>query len=149
MAMWNGQLIAEAQWKSVHADVRLHLESLVRARKDRALREESAALGEQVRAAHERLLRELGRFLACAQDGDEGFNSAFHRWMQRGGQTAALLARAHALVGYPEWSSQEVRAAANAADRLTRHQRMNVLLGTPLEAAIRDPRWVARQFLSR
>jgi hypothetical protein len=74
---------------------------------------------------------------------NEDFNSAFHRSMQRGGQVGALLLRAHGLVGYPEWPADLVGASTNASERLSANQRTNLLLGTPLEAAVRDPRWQA------
>lgn len=90
-------------------------------------------------AARRRLLRELARFIACAADGDEAFNVAFHRAMQRGGQVGALLVRAHGLVGYPEWPGAVMRDAAEFVSRLSANQRTNVLLGTPLEAAVWDP----------
>jgi Protein of unknown function (DUF499) len=96
-----------------------------------------------------RLLRTLGRFLACAGTDGEDFNTVFHRMMQRGGQVGALLVRAHGLVGYPEWPDDLVQAAVQKADRLGANQRTNVLLGTPLEAAVRDPRWVAAGTLDR
>ena len=95
-------------------------------------------------------VRVRARFLACARDGeDEAFNTAFHRWMQRGGQVAALLVRAHSLVRYAEWTTAEVQAAATALAELTANQRKNVLLGTPLDAVVRNPRWAARETLSR
>ena len=111
--------------------------------RERAAQEERSALERQVAAARKRLLRELARYLACARTDAEEFNTAFHRAMERGGQTGALLVRAHSLVGYPDWSSEVVRAAIEAADLLNGNQRTNVLLGTPLEAAVRDPRWAA------
>jgi hypothetical protein len=67
--------------------------------------------------------------------------------MQRGGQTAALLMRAHGLVGYPQWDAAILEAKINEVSRLTTNQRKNLLLGTPLEAAVRDPRWIARAWL--
>lgn len=147
MGTWDGTSISESQWKSAHADVRTRAAALVAVMRGRALREEREALVRQVSAARQRVLRELGRFLACACEEGEAFNSAFHRWMDRGGQTAALLTRVHGLVGYPEWPSSDLRASSVAVDRLTTNQRKNLLLGTPLEAAVRDPRWVARDWL--
>jgi hypothetical protein len=100
-----------------------------------------------VEAARQRLLRELGRYLAASSGTDEDFNVVFHRAMQRGGQVGALLVRAHGLIGYPEWPANLVQRAVEAASRLTANQRTNVLLGTPLEAAVRDPRWKAAEVL--
>lgn len=149
LGVWSGAATTPEQWKDAHTVARERAERVVASMRERAAREERAALERQVEAARRRLLRELARFLACARGDGEDFNGAFHRAMQRGGQTAALLARAHGLIGYPEWSSELVQAAIEAAGRLTRNQRTNVLLGTPLEAAVRDPRWAAAATLER
>jgi superfamily II DNA or RNA helicase len=143
LGMWNGMAPTAEQWKDAHTVARERAERAVASMRERAAHEERAALERQVGAARRRLLRELSRYLACARADDEDFNTAFHRTMQRGGQTGVLLARAHGLVGYPEWSTQLVTAATEAAERLNGNQRTNVLLGTPLEAAVRDPRWAA------
>lgn len=143
LAMWNGSAITEARWSEAHTVARERAAQLVKAMRERATREERAALGRQLDAARRRLLRELARFLACAANAHEDFNAVFHRAMQRGGQVGALLGRAYGLVGYPEWPDDIVRTALESADQLGANQRTNVLLGTPLEAAVRDPRWSA------
>jgi hypothetical protein len=143
LGMWDGATITPAQWKEAHAVARGRAERVVDAMCEHALREEKLALERQVEAARKRLLRELGRFLACASSDSEDFNLVFHHGMQRGGQVGALLVRAHGLVGYPDWPRDLVRAATDSVERLTANQRTNVLLGTPLEAAVRDPRWAA------
>lgn len=143
LGQWSGEPISEAMWNAAHTTGRELANARVEAMRKHAECEERAGLERQVKAARTRLLRELARFLACAATENEDFNSAFHRAMQRGGQVGALLARAYGLVGYPEWPSDLVRASEDAADRLGANQRANVLLGTPLEAAVRDPRWSA------
>lgn len=141
--MWNGEPITQERWQRAHAaGQQLAVEHVV-GMKERADREERDALHRQVDAAKGRLLNELSRFLACARADEEDFNTAFHRWMQRGGQTAALLVRVYGLVGYPTWDTTLVEKAVIEAHSLSTNQRKNVLLGTPLEAAVRDPRWVA------
>jgi superfamily II DNA or RNA helicase len=144
LAMWNGAELSADQWKEAHIIANDNAQRSVAWMRDRAALEEQAALERQVAAARRRLLRELARFLACATHDGEDFNAAFHRVMQRGGQIGALLERAHGLLnGYPEWPSETVAAATDAAAQLPKHQRTNVLLGTPLEASVRDPRWEA------
>lgn len=143
MGMWNGELIPEARWAEANAVARDEARGLVKRMRERAAVEERAGLRRQIEAARCRLLRELARYLACAANEDEDFNAVFHRAMERGGQVGALLVRAHGLVGYPEWPVDLVRAAVQDADRLGANRRTNVLLGTPLEAAVRDPRWAA------
>ena len=142
--MWDGTFITAERWKSAHSVAHERAARQLTEMRERAEREERDALERQVDAAQRRLLGELARFLACGKEDREDFNAAFHRWMQRGGQTAALLTRAHGLVGYPEWNAGLVEAKVSEVSRLTTNQRKNVLLGTPLEAAVRDPRWSAR-----
>jgi hypothetical protein len=143
MGMWNGASVTEAAWKEAHALARSCAEGRLTEMRSAAMVAERAALERQVGAARDRLLRELARFLACSATDSEDFNAAFHRSMQRGGQVGALLARAHGLVRYPQWPEDLVEQSLAAADALSANQRTNVLLGTPLEAAVRDPRWAA------
>jgi hypothetical protein len=143
LGMWNGALIPESQWAEAHAVARHNARALVQAMRDRALVEERAGLRRQIEAAQRRLMRELARFLACAANPNEDFNATFHRAMERGGQVGALLVRAYGLVGYPEWPADLVRSAVQEAERLGANRRTNVLLGTPLQAAVQDPRWTA------
>jgi hypothetical protein len=143
LGMWDGTIVSEARWMESHTVARELADRRVREISARAAAEELAALRRQVEAARSRLMRELGRFLACSAGSGEEFNAAFHRAMQRGGQVGALLVRAHGLLGYPNWSDDLVRGALEVAERLSANQKKNVLLGTPLEAAVRDPRWAA------
>lgn len=143
LGMWDGKQIGEAAWEKAHSAARTVAEARVTSMTARAAAEELAALQRQVAAARNRLLRELARYLACALTEGEDFNATFYRVMQRGGQVGALLVRAHGLIGYPDWSASLVHRSTETAARLTRAQRTNVLLGTPLEAAVRDPRWAA------
>jgi superfamily II DNA or RNA helicase len=143
LGMWNGELQSENAWREAHVLACREADRRVRAMLVRAVAEERAALERQVAAARRRLCRELIRFVSCAAAESEDFNAAFHRSMERGGQVGAVLVRAHALVGYPEWAPTDVQEARDAAALLAANQRTNVLLGTPLEAAVRDPRWSA------
>lgn len=147
LGMWNGTSITPEQWKEAHALSSATAGQAIEVMRDRAFHEEREGLERQVAAARGRLLRELSKFLSCAATDDEDFNAVFHRAMQRGGQTGALLCRAFGLVGYPEWSGSLIQSANELRDRLTANQRTNILLGTPLEAAIRDPRWAAIETL--
>lgn len=147
LGMWDGAFVTPDRWNAAHALANSHALVAVQRMRDRATQEERKALERQVEAARSRLLGELGRFLACARQGEEGFNAAFHRWMGRGGQTAALLTRAHGLVGYPRWEPAMVQAKVDEVGELSANQQRNILLGTPLEAAVRDPRWIARDQL--
>lgn len=147
LGMWNGELISEAKWKEANETAQELAARQVKVMHGHAAIEERQALRRQVEAARRRLLRELARFLACATGGNEDLNAVFHRMMQRGGQVGALLRRAHDLVGYPDWAEDVVRTAIDTSQKLSGNQRINVLLGTPLEATARDPRWKAQATL--
>lgn len=149
MGTWDGAPIAEHRWREAHAVVRDDARSRLNAMVAHAFSEERAALQRQVDTARSRLLRELARFLVCAAAEHEELNVAFHRAMQRGGTVGALLVRAYDLVGYPEWESRLVGDVVAWVERLGANQRTNVLHGTPLEAAVRDPRWRARDTLAQ
>jgi hypothetical protein len=149
LGQWDGSVVTEERWQAGHAVAHAHAVAALRTMVALALEKERAGLGQQVVAARERLLRELGRFLACSANEGEDFNSAFHRAMQRGGAVGALLARAHGLVGYPDWSAELIYGSRAAVDQLSTNQRKNVMLGTPLEAAVRDPRWRASDTLAQ
>lgn len=148
LGMWTGELISEGKWAEGHGVARAEAQRAVHAMQSRARVEEEAGLARQVEAARQRLMRELGRFLACVAEADEPFNAAFHRAMQRGGAVGAVLGRAYGLLGYPEWPERLMRECVEFVERLSASQRQNLLLGTPLEAAVRDPRWMGRGTLA-
>jgi len=149
LGMWNGETVSEDAWREAHALACCEALTKIDGMEARASGEERVALERQVAAARERLLRGLARFLAAAAADDEDFNTAFHRAMMRGGQIGALLTRAHSLMGYPEWPPNVEQAARESVQRMGANQRTNLLLGTPLEAAVRDPRWSARTTLDK
>jgi superfamily II DNA or RNA helicase len=147
LGMWSGEPVPEVAWKDAHAFALELASARLREMTGRAATTEREGLERQVAAARDRLLRELSRFLAVAAMDGEDLNTAFHRSMQRGGPLGALLTRAYELVGYPAWESDLIQEAGRFADDLSMNQRKNVLLGTPLEAAVKDPRWAARYTL--
>ncbi len=119
MGMWTGEMITEATWSDAHQIARETARGEVKLMRARAIAEEGAALRRQVDAAEHRLVRERGRHLACQASDDEDLNSVFHRAMQRGGQVAALLERAHGLLGSPTWSAEQLREVRAFADGLS------------------------------
>lgn len=143
LGTWDGQLLPPEVWKIARANALDIARQRVRTMSDRAAGIERAGLKSQVDAARHRLLRELARFLLAAGERDEDLNRVFHTWMQRAGQSGELLKRSFELVGYPEWSADILRMPMEAIAGMTTNQRKNILLGTPLEAALKDPRWTA------
>jgi len=143
LGQWDGALLDADRWREAREYARATAMAEVNRMESLAAERERVGLERQVAAARRRLLRELAKFLACAAEDDLVSNEVFHAWMSRSGQTGQLLRRAHALVGYPEWPADLVQYGESSAGILSSNQRKNVLLGTPLEAAIRDPRWAA------
>lgn len=115
----------------------------VDAMKAKAMHEERVALEQQVAAAKLRLVREVGRFLLCLDPDGMDLNVAFHAQQLRDIASAGRLRRAHALVGYPEWPATMVTEIRQEIESLTTNQMKNVVIGSPLEAALEDPRWLA------
>jgi len=100
-------------------------------------------LERQVDAARLRLTREVGRFLLCLVPHAVDLNQAFHDQQTRNIASAERLRRAHALVGYPDWQPSLVAELRGEVEDLVANQRKNVLIGSPLDAALDDPRWQA------
>ena len=148
MAMWDGTLLVPDAWKQARA-VALDLAGKrVREMVRDAERREKHGLERQIDAARARLLRELAKILlSAAEDNSEDLNAVLHKMLARPGQTGELMRRVYELVGYPEWTEAVLQGPREIIAELSHNQRTNVLLGTPLEAALRDPRWEAANTL--
>ena len=51
------------------------------------------------------------------------------------------------MIGYPEWAPTLVAELRREVEDLTVNQRRNVIIGSPLDAALNDPRWQAASTL--
>ncbi|MBC7234304.1 MAG: hypothetical protein H5T69_00565 [Chloroflexi bacterium] len=121
---------------------RRRVEALV----SRAKQEEEAALRRQVEAARRRLMRELGRTLRCLGRGDlnDVFRAQVRRESRADGRYHTALER---LGGYPVWEPEDV-ADANEFERcLSDQDRRARIAGSEIDAALNDPRWMARRHL--
>jgi superfamily II DNA or RNA helicase len=143
LGRWDGGLAEPRRWIDAEARAKCVARESVEAMIERATREERVGLERQVAAAKLRLARELGRFLLCLVPEALDLNQVFHEQQARNIASADRLRRAHALIGYPEWAPALVAELRGEIEDLTVNQRRNVIIGSPLDAALNDPRWQA------
>jgi len=148
LGMWDGRFVSPADWIAAEKEAQGLALDRVEAMSAKAARRERRGLERQVEAACLRLLRELARYLLCLAPDASDLNQVFHAQRARDIASAARLARVHELVGYPDWDAAVLEEMRRAVQGLSPNQRDNVLLGSPLDAAIADPRWQARQTLA-
>jgi hypothetical protein len=102
------------------------------------------SLDSQVKAAKLRLQVELGRYAMCLGGGTEDINERLSLQMSRDIASAGRLRQCiEKLGGYPVWTSEMRRDLAQFAGQLSESERRARLIGSPLEAALADPRWAA------
>lgn len=144
LAAWDGQGVAPARHAALKAAASKRALVFVEEAAARAVRTEMAAQARQVAAARRRLLLEVGRYLACVDEGLDDPNAVLSRAMDRSTQDAVWLREAWGRFnGYPEWTSGILRDLRLFARDLMPYQRQNRITGTQLRAALDDPRWAA------
>jgi superfamily II DNA or RNA helicase len=144
LKQWDGTTPPPAQWAEAEGSAREEGRAVVESLKSNAARREAAALERQVAAARLRLQKELGRYLVCLGESTTNLNAAFHRQITRDTAGSGRLKRCHErLGGYPEWP-EDLRAELDEfISGLPENRRTARLLGSELDAALEDPRWVA------
>jgi len=143
--MWNGDYPEKDQWLAVEKKAQRLVEKEVRLLEQRAMKREEEALKRQLLAARLRLERELGRYLACVDEEREDFNEILLRQLTRDIASAnRLKACLKKLGGYPEWSPELYWESKAFVQHLSANQRKARLLGNEIDAALEDPRWLAR-----
>ena len=115
---------------------------------ERARERQEAGLERQLEAARRRLMRELGRTLRCIGSGDLTvmFPNAVRREAQLDGRYHKAL---QVLGGYPQWSPDEVAAINKFVKNLKPKQIKARIAGSEIDAALHDPRWMARESLDQ
>ena len=141
---WDGAYPDPKQWleadRLAQGEARRRVDFL----EAQAAQRERDGLKRQISAARIRLLRELGRFLACLGEGTSDLNGLIHRQISRDIATAQRLKRClEKLGGYPEWPPDLCREAESFANHLSENQCRARLLGKEIDAALDDPRWLA------
>jgi superfamily II DNA or RNA helicase len=142
---WDGTYPDAGKFVAADADARAQAQRDVDTMSADAERRESAALSRQTGAARLRLLRELGRYLVCFEEGAADLNGILYREMGRDTSTAGRLAQVFARLGsdYPDWPQWLLRELDAFHTNLAPNQRQGRLIGKELDAALNDPRWAA------
>ena len=143
METWDGALptptrLIEGQDAARRA-ARRRLEEM----KQAALTAEAVNLRNQIEAARNRLLKELGRTLRCIGSGD--LNAVLRKQIERESQPNERYHRVVELLGgYPAWTAVLLEDSESFFSDRTPHERQaRVALPAPLDAALNDPRWKA------
>jgi superfamily II DNA or RNA helicase len=141
---WDGEFPSVQQLTKAKNRAEREARQEVERRHSLAQMRESKGVSNQLAAARIRLKSELGRFLACVTGSTTDLNAIFHEQMIRDIAGAKRLRRCYELLnGYPTWSDEQ-RAEFDAFyEGLSENRRHGLLIGSELEAAIQDPRWLA------
>lgn len=144
--VWDGSYADPRRRREAEENARRAAETRIQSAVARANAIENCALQQQLDAARQRLLRELGRYLVSLGEGTGDLNGLLYRQLQRPDiATSQRLQRAVQLLGvqYPEWP-EYLLAELEAFDRnVTANERRGRLIGKELDAAMSDPRWQA------
>ena len=116
--------------------------------KEAARASEEASLRCQLEGARIRLKRELGRTLRCMGRGDP--QQELRRLLAAPGAPERYRRAVQRLGDFPRWEQDELAEIEQYVNRLNENQRIErIQLGKELEAALNDPRWLAREGLRR
>lgn len=141
---WSGEYPDPESWLQAERAAQVAAEEQVRNSERLAAKREREGLERQTAAARLRLQRELGRYLACLEAGTADLNGLLHKQMSRDISSAQRLKKCLEKLGrYPDWNPDLCQELQIYADQLTDNQRRARLLGTVLDAALDDPRWLA------
>jgi hypothetical protein len=141
---WEGMFPRPEVWKQAEADAQQAAAQCVRQLEEQAARRVQEMAKRQVEAARLRLQKELGRYLVCFSKSTADLNNVLYRQTSRDIATAQRLEQCmKRLGGYPEWSAELRRELDEFYRDLAPNQRHARLLGSEIDAALEDPRWVA------
>jgi len=140
---WDGQYADPAKWVGVQRRAVSNARKLVGERVIHATEQEAASRERQIEAVRLRLKRELGRYLVCQTRGDASdLNAVLYGELNKDGAgTRRLRVVFERIGGYPEWDGNLCQELEEWHAGLSEPQRQTRLLGSPLDAALADPRW--------
>jgi len=146
---WDGQCLEPKEWQAAQEAADLDARVQVTQMEQQAAEREKHGLAQQVKAAQLRLHKELGRYLACFGAGTGDLNQVLYQQMTRdiasSKRLKLCLDRLAARLGdYPEWPVHLCRELDEFLAGLSENRRKARLMGTVLDAALQDPRWMAR-----
>jgi hypothetical protein len=142
---WDGRLPDPAAWHNCTLKAEEEAKSEVARMTREASEREQFAAQKQVEAARIRLSRELGRYLVCGGADPHSLKQAFYQQMKQSTGTAGARLKQcfDRLGGYPEWPPDFCRELEQWVGPLPEYRRTSRLAGMELDAALRDPRWIA------
>ncbi len=121
-------------------DAKKRVREMSRQAKDEA----TQSIKRQLAGARARLMRELARTLCCIGQGD--LNMLFSQQIQQERRSDGRFHRALELLeGYPSWTFEEGEDAKAFAAGLKTNEIEGRMLGSEIDAALNDPRWLARE----
>ncbi|MCI0335700.1 MAG: SNF2-related protein [Planctomycetes bacterium] len=142
---WDGEYPSVQQLSKAKSRAEREARQEVERRRSLAQMREDKGITNQFAAARLRLQHELGRFLVCVAGSTADLNAVFHEQMTRDIAGARRLRRCYELLdGYPSWTEKQRAELDTFFEGLSENQRHGLLIGSELEAAIQDPRWVAK-----
>ena len=147
---WDGRYPDPTRWHQACNTASQEAKIIVQQSEQRAHDKVNDGLRRQLEAARVRLLCELGRYLVCAGGTTGDLNQQFYHLMNRDIASAHRLQECYNKLGdYPEWTDdiQQMLLYFNA--HITESQRKARILGNELDAALQDPRWMAKKGLER
>jgi phage terminase Nu1 subunit (DNA packaging protein) len=141
---WDGRFPNPDIWKQAESDAQSAAEEQVRQLEEQTGKREREMAKRQVDAARLRLQKEIGRYLVCYGKTTANLNNVWYSQMSRDIATAQRLEECRKrLGGYPEWPAELRRELDEFYRDLAPNQRQARLLGSEIDAALEDPRWVA------
>jgi superfamily II DNA or RNA helicase len=141
---WDGNFPDPGLWVKAQEKARSKARKNVKKLLNEAQEIEEKGRRLQIKAARLRLLKELGRYLVCVDEEIGDLNQVLFRQMKRDIASAQRLEKClRKLGGYPDWPETILEELREFLDALTPNDRNARLLGSQLDAALDDPRWMA------
>jgi hypothetical protein len=145
LVKWDGAYPDPEQWGRAQDAAVRKAAAEVRRLRNLGSEREVAALRRQLEACRQRLIKELGRYLICIEGSTTDLNAVFHQQMSRDIAGARRLQLCcERLGGYPEWGPDLCRDLESFFAERSEGQQAARLLGSELDAALSDPRWVVK-----
>ncbi len=141
---WDGEPPTPEVWHLARQRAKQAAEKQVGLMRRLAQKREGKAITRQLQAAQMRLTKELGRFLMCL-GGTGELNAILSQQMSQQTPTAVRLRQCYKKLGsrYPEWTQAVRQELESFFQHLQENQRQARLLGREVDAALRDPRFLA------
>ncbi|RIK35827.1 MAG: hypothetical protein DCC58_20055, partial [Chloroflexi bacterium] len=145
---WDGMPAAPDALAHASAEAQAAARRRVQQMTEQAEARVQAGLARQVEAATHRLQRELARYLMVMNAAPNDPNTRWYELMQPSSRDSSTATRLRTcldrLGGYPVWDPAVLSDARNVVRRLTEPQRRARIAGSEIDAALNDPRWIAR-----